>query len=143
MSDTDDPSAGLESETAGDVDYAEEIRHLEEKIALMDDIREIQKASKDLEILKLEAMGKTVEAMKLAKEHANVEEAAKSWDSIFASTMGISDSILKNSKLMKMWKGGTEGLKDSFARTFNCRKYRRISHIKSRRGFYRPRHGSG
>lgn len=120
MADEDDPSEGLLRETSKERSNAEEIEFLEEKLKLTTDIRESQQLSHELAIKRLEAAGEMVEAMKLAAKYAKVDEAAKSWDDIFASTLGISDSLLKNSMAFKIWEGKFEGLQESMARTFTA-----------------------
>ena len=116
----DGTAEGLAAALSSEISGAEKIANLQEELAATTDIRKQQAIIQQIEVERVKLTGDIADNMALAAKHANVNEAAKAWDDIFGATMGISDSLVKNSKVLKLFKGGTDGLADSFQRTFTA-----------------------
>ena len=115
MAEEEGTAEGLEAETSTATSSAERIEALREELALTTDIRKQQELQHEILMEQAKAMGDIATQMKLM----NVKESAKAWDDIFASTLGISDAW-KDNTVFKLWEGGTEGLTQSFQRTFTA-----------------------
>jgi len=115
MPDGEGTAGGLEAEAAAEVARAKRIDSLEKELAATTDIRKQQELIHEILMEQAKAAGDIATQMKLM----NVKEGAKAWDDIFAATTGISDAW-KDSTAMKIWKGDTDALQKSFARTFTA-----------------------